>query len=182
MFFVPFFDFTIFEKMISLVFIFFGFSLCTNYFQHSGYFDVDSTKNNALFWWFFETNATAAPLILYLNGGPGCSSCLFSLYESGPLEVSSQGQVVPNVNSFSRFANLLYIDGPIGTGLSYATVLRSTEAEIADDFVTALDQFFVRFPAMSTADFYLFGESYAGKYIAHLGTKIAKTVSCNQKI
>ncbi|TVY19573.1 Carboxypeptidase S1 [Lachnellula arida] len=44
--------------------------------QYSGYFSVG--KNMSMWFWFFEArnDSKSAPLALWLNGGPGCSSMI----------------------------------------------------------------------------------------------------------
>ena len=61
-----------------------------------------------------------APLVIWLQGGPGSSS-LFGLFEiNGPISAVEDGQggVTGEVNPYSwhRTANMIYIDNPIGAG------------------------------------------------------------------
>jgi carboxypeptidase C (cathepsin A) len=70
---------------------------------------------------------------------------------------------------------MLYIDQPVGTGFSYVTnpngYVRS-EQTLTEELYTALTSFYALFPSLLKNDFYVFGESYAGKYIPYLATYI----------
>jgi vitellogenic carboxypeptidase-like protein len=68
--------------------------------------------------------------------------------------------------------HLLFIDQPIGTGLSFmsanATYL-TNEEETTAQLYSALVYFFTKLhPKFALVDFYISGESYAGKYIPRL--------------
>jgi vitellogenic carboxypeptidase-like protein len=60
----------------------------------------------------------------------------------------------------------LYIDQPVGTGFSFTNDPNrypTTEAQVAADLYTALQLFFDKYSEYSKLDFYVTGESYAGK-------------------
>ena len=48
----------------------------------------------------------------------------------------------------------------------------TTQKEVANDLYDALTQFFQLFPSLKRNDFYVTGESYAGKYIPAISHKI----------
>lgn len=87
---------------------------------HSGYFDIDRKPGSSLFYAFWEaaspTDAESAPILLWLQGGPGCASTFGAFYELGPLLVSgdNSSQLQPNNYSWHSSFGLLVIDQPIG--------------------------------------------------------------------
>ena len=64
------------------------------------------------------------PLIIWLNGGPGSSSQLGNLMELGPLWIKESSDkpfdIVRNQYAWTNEYNVLFVDQPVGTGLSYA--------------------------------------------------------------
>lgn len=93
------------------------------------------------FYWFFEArNAPAtAPLVLWMTGGPGCSSEVALFGENGPCSVNAGGNdTITNPYSWNTNANLLYIDQPTGTGFSYGTGHDSNEKEVSTDMCVQL--------------------------------------------
>lgn len=67
--------------------------------HYSGYVTVNETAGRALFYWFIESpasrNPAKRPLILWLNGGPGCSSIAYGAAEEiGPFHINSDGKTL----------------------------------------------------------------------------------------
>lgn len=66
---------------------------------------------------FFESqyDPDNDPLVLWLNGGPGCSSLIGMVYENGPF-VFEPNTTDFKINQFAwnKKANLLYISSPQG--------------------------------------------------------------------
>jgi hypothetical protein len=60
--------------------------------QYSGYVEIDEKTGKSLHYWFVEseTDPATAPVVLWLNGGPGCSSLEGYLAEQGPLHISDK--------------------------------------------------------------------------------------------
>lgn len=123
--------------------------------------------------WFFEarSNATTAPLATWFNGGPGCSSMIGLFQENGPCRFVN-GSSTPTLNpfSFNNFANMLYIDQPIGTGFSYGDDEVNSTVTAAPYVWTLLQAFYAHFPQYENRDFGIFTESYGG----HYGPKFAE--------
>lgn len=91
----------------------------------SGYYSVDQESlDKNYFFWFFESRSqpTTDPLVIWLTGGPGCSSQLALLSENGPCKVSEDGlSTYNNPYSWNSNSNIMWIDQPAGVGFSYGT-------------------------------------------------------------
>lgn len=145
--------------------------------SYSGFLTVNKTCNSNLFFWFFlaKVNSSKAPVVLYLNGGPGQSSLYGALMENGPVYIHSNNTLQLRKYSWHEKHNLLYIDSPVGTGFSFTNSLDcylTNEVDIGRSLYEALRQFFQLFSELRKNSFYITGESYAGKYVPALGHQI----------
>ncbi|KAJ4413605.1 hypothetical protein N0V82_008427 [Gnomoniopsis sp. IMI 355080] len=122
---------------------------------YSGYLDADlnSASTMHMWYWFFSArnDASSAPLVLWLNGGPGCSSMIGLFQEHGPCHFVD-GSSEPSLNEYSwnTYANMLYVDQPIESrdfalftesygghyGPEFASYFQSQNAAIAAGTVT----------------------------------------------
>jgi len=149
--------------------------------QHAGYINVGVGTN--YFFWMFESRSDPAkdPLVMWLNGGPGCSSLLGLLTENGPCTVEKDGKTTKlNKNSWNLKANVIYVDQPSATGFSTGLPLTHDETGVASNMYKFMEGFYKALPQYANKDFYLFGESYAGHYvpaISHYFWKQSKTGS-----
>jgi len=139
---------------------------------YSGYIDTD-TPENSLFYIYTpsQSNPDTDPLLLWLNGGPGCSSLIGFLTEIGPV-ISPLYSFKWKVNEYSwnKNLNVLYIESPAGVGFtkSIPDPVYDDEEKVAKSLHYALDNFFSLFSELSGREFYISGESYAGVYIPYL--------------
>ncbi|PON70422.1 Serine carboxypeptidase-like [Parasponia andersonii] len=152
-------------------------------FQHySGYVTVNEESGRALFYWFIEAveDPDSKPLVLWLNGGPGCSSIAFGEAEEvGPFHIEPDAKILYlNPYSWNQVANLLFIDSPVGVGFSYSNtssdLLNNGDKRTAHDSLEFLLKWFERFPQYKGRDFYITGESYAGHYVPQLSQAIVR--------
>uniref|UniRef100_A0A158R431 Carboxypeptidase n=1 Tax=Syphacia muris TaxID=451379 RepID=A0A158R431_9BILA len=116
--------------------------------QYHGYLNV--TDNNALHYWLIESqnDPEKDPLILWLSGGPGCSS-LFALFtEIGPYMVAPDGKkLLPNPYSWNKIGSLLFFESPVGVGYSYAhDEVNNNDNNTCTDHYEALLEFFKLYP------------------------------------
>ncbi|EGC34681.1 hypothetical protein DICPUDRAFT_153099 [Dictyostelium purpureum] len=151
--------------------------LSDNITFYSGLINVNETSNGNLFFWFFPANVSNpldAPFLIWLNGGPCCTSSDSVFIETGPLRFNSDGKTFHlNPWSWHNAANVLYIDQPVGTGLSFTYGDSVTnDLEINQNFYQFLQSFFTIFSDYSKLPFYMSGESYAGHYIPHMADYI----------
>eukprot|EP00602_Paraphysomonas_sp_CaronLab_P003485 CAMPEP_0185024182 /NCGR_PEP_ID=MMETSP1103-20130426/7145_1 /TAXON_ID=36769 /ORGANISM="Paraphysomonas bandaiensis, Strain Caron Lab Isolate" /LENGTH=392 /DNA_ID=CAMNT_0027557079 /DNA_START=270 /DNA_END=1448 /DNA_ORIENTATION=+ len=146
--------------------------------MYSGYVNV--TEEDWLFYWFFETadGNPDAPLIIWTNGGPGCSSMEGATTENGPLvlfdikEACSTNdcdyteQLSLNPYSWNAHANVLYLDQPryVGYSFGYGEKVKSS-VEAAQDFIVFYNGWLELFPEFQGRELIISGESYGGHYV-----------------
>ena len=120
----------------------------------------------------------AGPVLIWLQGGPGASSAEGNFIFSGPLRISRTGPGVDDFavrrvrghnaegqpQSWNEFANVVYLDQPVGTGFGYGRPARSLN-ESAGHFVAFLVKLLESFPELRSSPLFITGESYAGKYV-----------------
>ena len=145
--------------------------------SYSGYLTVNEKYGSNMFFWFFpaQEDPGDAPVLLWLQGGPGASS-LFGLFvELGPIMVTKEGKIVDMPVTWNKKYSLLYIDNPVGTGYSFTKEdagYAKHQDDVARDLYSCLTQFFSIFKSYQKNDFYVTGESYAGKYVPSISHQI----------
>ncbi|KAK6124818.1 hypothetical protein DH2020_041434 [Rehmannia glutinosa] len=114
-----------------------------NFQQYSGYITIDEKQKRSYFYYFVEAENEPAskPLVLWLNGGPGCSSIGAGAFsEHGPFQPSGN-VLVKNNYSWNKVANMLYLESPAGVGFSYSankSFYQSVNDEITGHYVPQL--------------------------------------------
>ncbi|XP_012699144.1 LOW QUALITY PROTEIN: serine carboxypeptidase-like 28, partial [Setaria italica] len=148
--------------------------------QYGGYVTVDEKNGRALFYYLVEApqDASSKPLLLWLNGGPGCSSLGFgAMLELGPFRVNNDNRTLRiNKYAWNKEANVIFLESPSGAGFFYSNTSsdydESGDSKTAEDAYIFLVNWLERFPEYKTRAFYISGESYAGHYVPQLAATI----------
>ncbi|CAF4465588.1 unnamed protein product [Rotaria sp. Silwood2] len=144
--------------------------------MHAGQLPLDPKHNETLFFWHFASQyiADKSRTVIWFNGGPGCSSLIGAWTEIGPFRFQDENTIIENNGSWNMFANLLFVDQPVGTGFSYidTDALIHELYAMANHFLSFLDRYIEVFPELLQNDIYLAGESFAGQYIPYIAKEI----------
>jgi len=183
--------------------------------QHwAGLLPVNDKKDGYLFYWLFAPDQEAlekskqegivkedesnVPLLIWLNGGPACSSMDGLWIENGPFRLNPTNGNWDNISidqySWNRApAYTLYIDQPVGTGLAFTTSgnYPDNDQRVNQDFYYFLTEFMklhattlgvtpekhgndkIIIPTLQRP-LYFSGESHAGHYIPSMMNYIRK--------
>ncbi len=151
--------------------------------RNGGWHTKSFTSSKARIWYAFQPadeNPETKPLAIFFNGGPGSATSLLFGYNTGKFTVDPQvtgsEPFALNPDSWTRFANLLYVDAR-ETGFSYnlifdAYLKASRKGEFGTqnfnslfdgaDFLRVLLRFLARHPALQANPVLIVGESYGG--------------------
>lgn len=151
---------------------------------YSGYVPVTGTSKSLHYVATLSQNdPTTDPIIIWFNGGPGCSSLIGLMQEIGPY-VYNDGEynLTRNDWAWNMFANVIFLENPAGVGFSLC--LDQTECNFddnlsGDDNLNVVLQLLQKFPEINTNDLYFAGESYAGIYIPYLAYRVDQYLTDN---
>ncbi|KAG1234227.1 hypothetical protein G6F68_002775 [Rhizopus microsporus] len=146
--------------------------------QYAGHIELSKKSNSNIFFWMVEQEEKTAPqkLIIWLNGGPGCSSMDGLFLENGPFRVKKDLSLSINKGGWQKYATNVYVDQPVGTGYSFADLdsYMHNMTQITEEFVQFMDKLYDIFPKLRQQDLYIAGESFAGSYIPYFANRILK--------
>ncbi|KAJ3703463.1 hypothetical protein LUZ61_007168 [Rhynchospora tenuis] len=150
----------------------------------TGYLEVDEAKGVELFYYFIESekNPKEDPLLLWLSGGPGCTSFTGLVFEIGPLSLDIQGyrdglpSLLYRPDSWTQVSNVIFVDSPVGAGFSYSHTpegLQTSDTETVHRLLSFLYRWLEQHPKFKSNPLYIGGDSYSGKIIPALTLEIA---------
>jgi vitellogenic carboxypeptidase-like protein len=161
--------------------------------MHDGYIQVNNTTQSKIFYILYaaggQNNSQAtvnnsAPLILWLQGGPGCSDGAGLYLEIGPFTVKNiSGKLTPVQQpvTWNDEYNLLFVDSPVGVGFSVCGDENPSNAWATAEYLQIfLIRFFQVYTSLANNPFYIFGESFGGHYIPALASIITQNVTNNK--
>ncbi|XBH83109.1 hypothetical protein VPH35_071611 [Triticum aestivum] len=158
----------------------------------TGYVGVEEETGAELFYYFVESERSPGtdPLLLWLTGGPRCSIIMGLAFEIGPLKFvlapysGGLPELVYNPYSWTKMANILLLDSPVGSGFSFA---RDPKGYYVGDYSsssqvqTFLNKWFTDHPQYLSNPFYIGGDSYAGKVIPLIAQGISEGIDMRQQ-
>ncbi|KAK4743307.1 hypothetical protein SAY87_001308 [Trapa incisa] len=147
-----------------------GYSGTLPFTLETGYTSVGEIE---FFYYFVHSQGKpdTDPVLLFINGGPGCTGLNGLMYQIGPLSfnVSDYTGGMPSLmdkgNAWTETSSIIFLDAPVGTGFTYAT---STSAYTSTDTLTAqqvhafIREWMTDHPSFQKNPFFLGTDSYAG--------------------
>ncbi|KAK0352954.1 hypothetical protein LTR02_006242 [Friedmanniomyces endolithicus] len=141
--------------------------------SYAGLLPISDVANSSeLYFWFFPSANELAgdEILIWLNGGPGCSSLEGLLQENGPF-LWQYGTYKPVKNPYTwvNLTNVVWVEQPAGTGFSkqLGTPPATNELEVAAQFLGFFKNFVDTF-GLYNKKIYISGESYAGYYVPYI--------------
>lgn len=106
--------------------------------SYAGLLPISNERNaSELYFWFFPSSNVDASdeILIWLNGGPGCSSLEGLLQENGPF-LWQYGTYKPVKNNYAwnNLTNVVWVEQPVGTGFSQGLPTATSEEEVAAQF------------------------------------------------
>ncbi|RWR73918.1 serine carboxypeptidase-like protein 18 isoform X1 [Cinnamomum micranthum f. kanehirae] len=154
----------------------------------TGYVGVGESNEDQLFYYFVESegNPREDPLVMWISGGPGCSSLMaLSMKNIGPLlfNYAEYDGSLPalglNLNSWTKVASIIFLDSPIWTGFSYSRGSKdnkSGDRKAAKEAHEFLRKWLIDHPQFFENPLYIGGDSYSGKTVPIIAQEISNGI------
>ena len=125
-----------------------------------------------MFYWLFKArnNKPKAPLIIWLEGGPGCCSEEAIFMENGPFRIANDSFLLSkNYYSWTNMADVIFIDQPVGTGFTNAApnLMATDKEQLILDFMQFYNGFLQENSEYLDRDLYIAGQSYGGHFVPY---------------
>ncbi|XP_031091958.1 serine carboxypeptidase-like 10 [Ipomoea triloba] len=155
----------------------------------TGYIGVQNEEIQ-LFYYFVksDSNPQEDPLILWITGGKTCSALRTIFQQIGPLLVEpveyngSLPRLRPFPYSWTKFASIIFLDSPAGTGFSYATKsVQNSDLSAASNAYEFLQKWLIDHPEFLSNPFYVAGHSYAGLIVPIITEMISNGIESGVK-
>lgn len=136
----------------------------------TGEVDLRNDGDTIFYYLFRPRNKTASKkLVVWLSGGPGCSSTTALFTENGPYMFNKTAKMFYNKYSWNDEYHLMFVDQPVGVGFSRLKDKNhfcKDEVCVATNFHKFITAFYRNhYPEYANAPLYITGESYGGHYV-----------------
>ncbi|KAM0830717.1 hypothetical protein ACQ4PT_066041 [Festuca glaucescens] len=161
----------------------------------TGYVEVDKGNGVRLFYYFVQSERSPAedPVLLWLTGAPVAppspASSMRSYYNfsdvAGPLSFQSHSYVdglpelVYRTDSWTKVANIIFLDSPVGAGFSYAATddgYKSSATQTINQIAIFLTKWYEEHSEFLLNPLYIAGDSYSGLIVPPLTFRIARGI------
>ncbi|XP_042751458.1 serine carboxypeptidase 1 isoform X2 [Lactuca sativa] len=157
--------------------------------HYAGYVTLNENHGKKLYYYYVlsERDPSKDPVVLWLNGGPGCSSFDGFVFGQGPFDfekTESMPKLHINPYAWNKVSCVIFLDSPVGVGMSYS---RNRSDYITSDVITTLDshkfllEWFKLYPEYLSNPFFIAGEAFAGIYIPLLSDQVMKGLEAGDK-
>ncbi|OEL35703.1 Serine carboxypeptidase-like 19 [Dichanthelium oligosanthes] len=164
-----------------------GFDGVLPFTLETGYVTVDKDSGTELFYYFIQSEGDPRydPVLLWLTGGDRCTVLSGIVLEIGPVKFivepynGSLPRLQYNPYSWTKAASILFVDSPVGAGFSFS---RNPKGYNVGDVSASLQlrvflrKWFTEHPSYLKNNFYIGGDSYAGKIVPFLAQKISEDI------
>uniref|UniRef100_A0A0E0R841 Uncharacterized protein n=1 Tax=Oryza rufipogon TaxID=4529 RepID=A0A0E0R841_ORYRU len=159
----------------------------------TGYVEVNESTSVRLFYYFVksEKDPDVDPLLLWLSGGPGCSSISGLTHEIGPFQFAAKRyysgglpEIIYRPETWTKVSNIIFVDSPIGAGFSYAATMegsKSSDTKTVKQLYIFLRKWLHDHPQFLLSPLYIGGDSYSGIIVPTLALAIDESNDSGDK-